>query len=107
MRSSEEQWQIGDEALKREPIGRSGPRGGVGGRVDAIAAEMGVEPKTLRILRGVANDWPKGKRNKRLPWSVHNALRQLPDAVKFAAIKDDTLTVRSAQRFVKDFKSES
>jgi hypothetical protein len=104
MRSTDEQWRLGDEALKAEPIGRSGPRGGVGDRIDQLADEWGVEPKTLRILRGVAHDWPKGKRNKRLPWSVHAALRQLPDDVKFTAVKDDSLTVRSAQALVKDFK---
>lgn len=100
MRSTAEQWALGDRALAAEPVGRSGPRGGVGDRLDALADELGVDRKLLRVLRGVANDWPKGKRSKKLPWAVHNVLRSLPESEKFELIKDITLTVRSARELV-------
>ncbi len=98
MRSTAEQWALGDRALAAEPVGRSGPRGGVGDRLDALADELGVDRKLLRVLRGVANDWPKGKRNKKLPWAVHNVLRSAPD--RYELIKDSTLTVRSARELL-------
>lgn len=104
MRSTEEQWALGDRALALEPVGRSGPRGGVGDRLDALADELGVDRRLLRVMRGVSNDWPKKYRNKRLPWAVHNALRSDPD--RYELIKEDTLTVRRARELAASRKAQ-
>jgi len=42
MRTSEELWELGDYALKQEPVGRQGYRGGVVDRLDKLADELGV-----------------------------------------------------------------
>ena len=98
MRSTEDRWKLGDDALAAEPIGRKGPRGGVINRLDQLAEEWGVSTKTLRTCRGVAQAWPRGKRNKQLSWSVHSVLRGQPD--RFVLIKDPELTMRTAQELV-------
>lgn len=103
MRSTEERWAIGDRALAMEPVGRKGPRGGVIDRLAVLADELAVAPKTLRICRGVANAWPKTKRRKALPWSVHAAFRGQPD--RYDLIKQREWTTREAQEFVQERKS--
>lgn len=105
MRSTEERWEIGDRALAAEPVGRKGPRGGVGDRLDALADELGVPIKTLRGCRGVSNAWPKGKRRKVLPWSVHAAFRGEPN--RFALIRQRDWTTQEAQAYVRARKSKS
>lgn len=99
MRSSEERWELGDEALRLEPIGRKGPRGGVTDRLAELAESKGMAPKTLRICRGVAHAWPKKHRRKDLPWSVHSTLRGQPD--RFDLIKERDWTVREAQELIR------
>jgi hypothetical protein len=102
MLSSEERWAIGDEALALEPVGRSGPRGGVIDRLDDLAESKGITTKTLLTCRGVANAWPKKYRRKALPWSVHATLRGQPD--RFELIKQKDWTVREAQAFLAERK---
>jgi hypothetical protein len=104
MRSTDERWELGDEALALEPVGRQGPRGGVVDRLDALAKKRGVAPKTLRTCRGVANAWPKKYRRKSLSWSVHAALRGQPD--RFELIKQKDWTVREAQELVESRKRQ-
>ena len=104
MRSSEECWALGDEALAREPVGRSGPRGGVGDRLEELAEEMGEPLKTVRIYRGVANAWPKKHRRKSVPFSVHAVFRSLPDRAE--VIRERDWTNAEAREFVRQRKSD-
>ena len=99
MRGSDECWTLGDEALRAEPVGRSGPRGGVVGRLEALANEIGVPPKTLRIYRGIAWAWPKTKRRKSLPFGVHAVFRSEPD--RYELIRQEDWTTATARAFLK------
>ena len=102
MRSTDERWDIGDEALLLEPIGRKGPRGGVTDRLGELAESKGMAPKTLRICRGVAHSWPKKHRRADLPWSVHAAFRGVPAPRKYTLIKERDWTTREALEWVKE-----
>lgn len=106
MRSSEECWALGDEALAREAIGRSGPRGGVGDRLQALAEEMGEPLKTVRIYRGVANAWPKKDRRKSVPFSVHAVFRSLPARDRATVIRERDWTNAEAREYVRQRKSD-
>lgn len=102
MRSSEECWALGDEALALEPVGRRGPRGGVGDRLAALAEQLGEPLKTLRVYRGVANAWPKKHRRKSLPFSVHATFRSLPDRAE--VIRERDWTNAEARDYVRQRK---
>ena len=102
MRSSEECWALGDEALRREPVGRSGPRGGVNERLEALAEEFGVPMKTMRIYRGVAHAWPKKYRRKDLPFAVHAVFRSVPQREQ--VIQERDWTNAEARRYVQQRK---
>ncbi len=104
VRGSDECWALGDEALRREPVGRSGPRGGVGDRLQAMADEMGVPVKTLRIYRGVANAWPKGKRRKSVPFAAHHVLRAVPAPLRYEVLKQRDWTTMEAREYVRHRK---
>lgn len=102
VRSSEECWALGDEALLREPIGRRGPRGGVIDRLQELADEMDVPVKTLRVYRGVAHAWPKKHRRKDVPFAVHSVLRSQPD--KAELIRERNWTNAEARALVSERK---
>ena len=103
MRSTDEPWETGDRALAMEPVGRTGPRGGVVDRLAVLADELGIAPKTLRIRRGVAKAWPKTKRRETMSWSVHAMFRGQPD--RYDLIRQRDWTTRQAKEFVQQRNS--
>lgn len=85
------QWQLGDAALEIEPIQTGGSSAnelepGVAETLGVFAEEVGVELSTLQQYRTTAGRWPKKRRRKHVPFSVHQLLNGLSD--RFEVIGD-------------------
>lgn len=100
---SQNQWTLGDLALRVVPVGKSGDKTGSVEELKKFSSEIGINFHTLKGFRLTANLWPPDKRNPLVSFSVHRLLRKEENhwMVNYLENKYGKVSYSRAENFLK------